>query len=116
MANVSITQLPTATTLTGTEAVPIVQNGATVQTTTAAIANSPVLTQTFLTVGAQSTLGNSRYLTVGPGLGTVDGGAAGPFSVNLTGAPLALNSSPLAFRSRRPQIRLQGALFKPATA
>jgi hypothetical protein len=112
MANVSITQLPTATTLTGTEAVPIVQNGATVQTTTAAIANSPVLTQTFLTVGAQPTLGNSRYLTVGPGLGTVDGGAAGPFSVNLTGAPLALNSSPLGFQVKTATNTLAGRSFQ----
>lgn len=112
MANVSITQLPTATTLTGTEAVPIVQNGATVQTTTAAIANSPVLTQTFLTVGAQPTLGNSRYLTVGPGLGTVDGGASGPFSVNLTGAPLALNSSPLGFQVKTATNTLAGRSFQ----
>ena len=37
-AQVTITQLPQAGTITGTEAVPIVQNGQTVQTTTGAIA------------------------------------------------------------------------------
>ena len=98
MANVTITQLPTAQTLTGLESVPVVQNGVTVQTTTGAIANSPVLTQTFLTVGAQSQLANSRYLTAGPGLATVDGGAAGPFSLNLTGAPLSLATSGTGFQ------------------
>jgi hypothetical protein len=112
MANITITQLPTATTLTGTEAVPIVQNGATVQTTTAAIANSPVLTQTFLTVGSQPTLGNSRYFTVGPGLAAVDGGSLGSFSVNLTGAPLALNSSPLGFQVKTATNTLAGRSFQ----
>ena len=112
MANISITQLPTAQTLNGTEAVPVVQNGVTVQTTTGAIANSPVLTQTFLTVGAQPQLGNSRYLTAGPGLATVDGGAAGPFSVNLTGAPLALNTSPTGFQVKTATNTLAGRSFQ----
>ena len=98
MANISITQLPTAQTLTGSESVPVVQNGVTVQTTTGAIANSPVLNQTFLTVGAQPGLANSRYVTVGAGLGTVDGGAAGPFSVNLVNAPLSLVTSGTGFQ------------------
>jgi len=40
-AQVQITQLPNAGTITGNEAVPIVQNGVTVQTTTGAIAASP---------------------------------------------------------------------------
>ncbi len=98
MANVSITQLPTATTLTGTEAVPIVQNGATVQTTTGAIANSPVLTQTFLTIGIQPQLANSRYISVGAGLGEVDGGSLGQFNISLTGAPLSLVTSLAGFQ------------------
>jgi hypothetical protein len=98
MANLTITQLPTAQTLTGQESVPVVQNGVTVQTTTGAIANSPVLTQTFLTVGSQPALGNSRSLTVGPGLGTVDGGAGNTYSINLTGAPLSLVTSGNGFQ------------------
>ena len=49
MANIQITQLPAAGAITGTEAVPIVQNGVTVQTTTSAISSSPNQTQTFLT-------------------------------------------------------------------
>lgn len=98
MANVAITQLPTAQTLTGLESVPVVQNGVTVQTTTGAIANSPVLNQTFLTVGLQPTLGNSRYFTVGPGMTVVDGGPEGPFSVELIDAPLSLVSSPPGFQ------------------
>ena len=108
MANVSITQLPTAQTLTGSESVPVVQNGVTVQTTTGAIANSPVLTQTFLTVGAQPSLGNSRYFTVGPGMATEDGGSAGPFSANLVGAPLSLVSSPLGFQVKTATNTLEG--------
>lgn len=112
MANVSITQLPTAQTLTGSESVPVVQNGVTVQTTTGAIANSPVLTQTFLTVGAQPSLGNSRYFTVGPGMATVDGGSAGPFSANLIGAPLALVTSPLGFQVKTATNTLEGRTFQ----
>ncbi|CAB4240803.1 hypothetical protein UFOVP56_15 [uncultured Caudovirales phage] len=98
MANLTITQLPTAQTLTGQESVPVVQNGVTVQTTTGAIANSPVLTQTFLTVGSQPALGNSRSLTVGPGLGTVDNGAGSTYSINLTDAPLSLVTSGNGFQ------------------
>ena len=98
MANVAITQLPNAQTLTGTELVPVVQNGVTVQTTTSAIANSPVLTQTFLTVGAQAGLANSRRFTVGSGLSITDGGPAGAFSVNLAGASLALITSGNGFQ------------------
>jgi len=41
MANQTITQLPTADALTGTELVPIVQDGGTVKTTVADIAASP---------------------------------------------------------------------------
>ena len=98
MANVSITQLPTAQTLTGQELVPVVQNGTTVQTTTSAIANSPVLTQTFLTVGAQAGLANSRYFTVGSGLSITDGGPAGAYSVAVSGAPLSLLTSGTGFQ------------------
>ena len=85
--NEAINQLPTAQTLTGLELVPVMQNGTTVQTTVGAITSSPVLTQTFLTVGAQPGLANSRYIGVGAGLGIVYGGPAGPFRLTFTGAP-----------------------------
>jgi hypothetical protein len=49
MANVTITQLPQAGAITGQELVPVVQNGQTVQTTTAAISASPSQNQTFIT-------------------------------------------------------------------
>ena len=95
MANVQITQLPTAGALTGTEAVPVVQNGVTVQTTTGAIqATSNLSTYPFLMTQATGALGSSRYITTGAGLTTVDGGAGSTFAVNLTGAPLSLVTSP----------------------
>jgi len=93
MANITITQLPTAGAITGSELVPIVQNGVTVQTTTGAIAVQPTQTQTFLTVGQQTSLANSRYLAVGSGLQLVDGGALGTYQVNMTGAASSLNSA-----------------------
>jgi len=86
MANIQITQLPSAGAITGTEAVPIVQNGVTVQTTTGAIAASPAQTQTFLTVNQEPTLANSRYVGVGSGLTISDGGAQGLFQIGTTGA------------------------------
>lgn len=92
MANVTITQLPSASALTGYEAVPVVQNGVTVQTTTGAIASVPNQQYTFLTATQQSGLANSRYLAAGTGLQLVDSGAQGTLQVNLTGASLALNS------------------------
>jgi len=67
-AQVTITQLPAAGAITGTEAVPIVQNGVTVQTTTAALAGSPVQTYSYLTVTQTPQLANSRYVGVTNGL------------------------------------------------
>ena len=83
MAQVTITQLPAAQPLTGTESVPISQNGQTVQTTVAAIANSPTQTQTFLTVNAEATLPNSRRLQAGTGVGLTDTGALGTLTISL---------------------------------
>jgi len=74
MANQTITQLPDAGPITGTELVPIVQNGGTYKTTTAAISASPSQNQTFLTQNQELTLPNSRYLSTGTGLGLTDGG------------------------------------------
>jgi hypothetical protein len=90
--NVTITQLPHAETITGTEAVPIVQNGVTVQTTTAALAGSPIQTQSFLTANNEPTLPNSRALTVGTGLSLSDSGSQGTLQVNLTGGLPDLNT------------------------
>ena len=92
MANITITQLPQAGALTGFESVPIVQNGVTVQTTTGAIAVQPTQQQTFLTVGQQTSLPNSRSLATGTGLQLVDGGAQGTYQINLTGTALALDN------------------------
>lgn len=93
MSNVRISQLPTApVALTGSELVPVVQNGQTVQTTISAIQSSPALTQTFLTTTNQPSLANSRYLAAGTGVNLTDGGAQSTMSIALTGAPASLVS------------------------
>lgn len=92
MANVQITQLPAAGTLTGTELVPIVQNGVTVQTTTGDITSGPSLTQTFITVNNEPTLANSRYISVGSGLSLTDNGAQSNYVIGVTGALANLNA------------------------
>lgn len=86
MPNIQISQLPAAGPITGTELVPIVQSGVTVQTTTQAIAASPTQTQTFLTVNQEPTLPNSRSLAGNNGVTLVDGGAQAAMTVQLTGA------------------------------
>jgi hypothetical protein len=92
-AQVTITQLPAAGAITGTEAVPIVQNGQTVQTTTAALAGSPVQTQTFITKNQEPTLANSRALSSGTGVGLVDGGAQSTLQITLNGVSGSLETS-----------------------
>jgi hypothetical protein len=92
MANQTITQLPDAGPITGTELVPIVQNGGTYKTTTAALAGSPVQTQTFLTVNLEPTLNNSRFLSSGTGVGLVDGGAQSFYRITLNGVSGTLES------------------------
>jgi hypothetical protein len=94
MAQVTITQLPQAQALTGTEAVPIVQNGVTVQTTTAAMAGAGALNYPFLTVGSTAGLTNARQIATTSGLSITDNGAGSTLQINLTGAALSLNSSP----------------------
>jgi len=93
MANQTITQLPDAGPITGTELVPIVQNGGTYKTTTAAIAASPSQTQTFLTKNQELTLPNSRYLSTGTGLGLTDGGATSFYRISLNGASGSLEAA-----------------------
>jgi len=92
-AQVTILQLPAAGAITGTEAVPIVQNGVTVQTTTAALAGTPVQTYTYLTVNQTPQLTNSRSVGATNGLTTTDGGAQGVFNITTTGALSSLVSS-----------------------
>ena len=97
-AQVSITQLPAAGAITGTESVPIVQNGVTVQTTTGAIAGSPTQTYSYLTVSQTPQLPNSRYVGATNGLTVTDGGAQGLFNISTTGALLSLVNSGTGFQ------------------
>lgn len=98
MANQTISQLPAAGPITGTELVPIVQNGGTYHTTAAALAGSPVQTQTFLTQVNEPTLNNSRYLSTDGNLSLTDGGAQSFLRINLTGAAASLNSAGNGFQ------------------
>jgi len=94
MANIRISQLPAnPTPITGTELVPITQNGQTVHTTVAQITNSPSQTQTFLTTTQESSLPNSRYIGGGLGIGTSNGGAQGLFSLFLNGTSASLENA-----------------------
>lgn len=95
MANVTISQLPQAGPITGTELVPVVQNGVTVQTTAQALAASPTLTQTFLTLNQEPTLNNSRRLSGGTGIGLVDGGAQSTLQITLNGTSGSLEGAGL---------------------
>jgi len=93
MADIRITELPSAGAITGTELVPIVQNGVTSKTTVLDITASPTLTQTFITVNNEPSLNNSRYLNVGSGLTITDNGAQSNFNISPTGALASLVSA-----------------------
>jgi hypothetical protein len=107
-AQVTILQLPAASAITGTEAVPIVQNGVTVQTTTAALAGSPVQTYSYLTVTQTPQLANSRYVGATNGLTTTDGGAQGLFNITTTGALSSLVSSGTGFQVKTSSTAITG--------
>lgn len=92
-AQVAITQLPAAGAITGTEAVPIVQNGVTVQTTTGAISASPSQTYQYLTAIQTAALPNSRYLSSSTGIGLTNGGAQGPLTISLNGTSGSLEAA-----------------------
>jgi hypothetical protein len=92
-AQVTITQLPTAGAITGSELVPIVQNGQTVQTTTGAISASPSQTYQYLTAIQTPQLPNSRYMSAGTGIGLTNGGAQNPFTVFLNGTSGSLETA-----------------------
>ena len=93
MANIQITQLPAAGAITGTESVPVVQNGVTVQTTTGAIAASPSQPYTYLTLNQTPQLANSRALSGGTGIGLVDGGAQSTLQITLNAASGSLEAA-----------------------
>jgi hypothetical protein len=107
-AQVTILQLPPAGAITGTEAVPIVQNGVTVQTTTAAIAASPSQPYTYLTVTQTPQLANSRYVGATNGLTITDGGAQGLFNITTTGALLSLVNSGTGFQVKTSATAITG--------
>ena len=90
---VTITQLPVAGALAGTESVPIVQNGVTVQTTTGAIAGAGALNYPFLTVGSTAGLTQARYIATGSGLSVTDNGAGNTLQINLIGAAQSLDGA-----------------------
>ena len=91
MSNQTITQLPTAQALTGTELVPIVQGGGTVKTTVADIAATPVTNYSFVTATSEGSLSQSRQLTTsGNGLTLVDNGAGSTLVLSLSGAAASL--------------------------
>jgi hypothetical protein len=100
-AQVTITQLPTAGAITGTELVPVVQNGVTVQTTTGAIAGSPTQTYSYLTVSQTSQLPNSRYVGATNGLTVTDGGAQGLFNISTTSLICLISLQKETFESDR---------------
>lgn len=97
MANITINQLPTASALTGSELVPVVQSGVTVQTTTGAISGAGALNYPFLTVGSTSGLTQARYLNASTGLSLTDSGAGGTLTINMTGAASSLNGASTGF-------------------
>ena len=92
MANQTITQLPDAGPITGTELVPIVQNGGTYKTTTSAISASPSQPYQYLTIIQTPQLANSRFLSSGAGVGLVDGGAQSFYRITLNGVSGTLES------------------------
>ena len=107
-AQVTILQLPAAGAITGTEAVPVVQNGVTVQTTTSAIAASPSQPYTYLTVSQTPQLANSRYVGATNGLTVTDGGAQGLFNITTTDALLSLVNSSTGIQVKTSSTALTG--------
>ena len=107
-AQVSILQLPAAGAITGAEAVPIVQGGVTVQTTTGAIAAAPSQVYTYLTVTQTPQLPNSRYVGATNGLVITDAGAQGLFNISTTGALLSLVNSGTGFQVKTSATAITG--------
>jgi hypothetical protein len=89
MANQTITQLPDATALAGTELVPIVQNGGTVKTTVSAIAAGAGITNTSNggTGLSSYTAGDTLYYAAGTALSKLAIGAASRIMTSSGSAP-----------------------------
>ena len=100
MANIQISQLPASSPLTGSEVVPVVQNGVTVRTTTGAIAAASQTGYSYLTVNQEPSLANSRSLQGGTGIGLTDGGAQNPLTISLNGASGSLEGAGTGFISK----------------
>jgi len=107
-SQVTITQLPAAGPITGSEVVPVVQNGVTVKTTAAALAGSPIQTQTFLTLNQEPTLTNSRYLGAINGLTLSSSSPQGVLNITTTGALLSLVSSGVGIQVKTDAVTLTG--------
>jgi hypothetical protein len=115
MPQLSITQLPTAGTLTGSESVPIVQNGVTVQTTTGQIAGAASLNYPFVTFGSTAGLTQARQLTAATGISLVDGGIGNALQITLTGAALSLDSSPVGLQVKTAANTVTGRAIEVGT-
>lgn len=107
-AQVDILQLPSAGAITGTESVPIVQNGVTARTTTGAIAASPSQPYTYLVVNQTPQLANSRSFGATNGLTLSDGGAQGVFNITTTGALSSLVASGTGFQVKTSSTAITG--------
>lgn len=97
MANIQITQLPASSPLTGSEVVPVVQNGVTVRTTTGAIASASQTGYSYVTVNQEPNLANSRALQGGTGIGLVDSGPQNPLTITLNGTSGSLEGAGTGF-------------------
>ena len=89
-----IVNLPAASSLTGTEIIPVVQDGITSRSTISAIAASAALTPEFLVLSATTDLANERVFAVsGSGLTASDGGAGNNYTVSLAGTVKSLQDN-----------------------
>jgi hypothetical protein len=117
MANQTITQLPTANALTGTELVPVVQDGGTVKTTVADIAATPVTNYSFVTATSQGSLSQSRQLTTsGNGLTLTDNGAGSTLVLSLSGAAASLVAAGTGIQVKTSATTLTGRSIASGTA
>lgn len=98
--DIRITELPVAGPIAGDELVPVVQNGQTVKTTVDQIVAQPSQTQEFLTVVAEPTLPNSRYIQAGTGLLLTDNGPQNPVNISVSGLLLDFLQLPTGIVAR----------------
>jgi hypothetical protein len=106
MANVTISQLPSASTLTGLELVPIVQNGVTVQATASAIAGTAVggaVTSVAATVPSFLSIAGSPITSSGT-LAISYSGVALPVANGGTGVTTSSGASSVVLRDANQNI------------